>query len=249
MNNFLNLQLDEDYTTRNKPYHVGTWEPIAAAPRYLIPFQFAADSTDTPTIYTVDDAGATTNITALFGGTLTLTAASDYWEYDGGQLSNTLNDIFTLRVVDGGNTYYSDYIDSCGFDGKLKYKVSSVEDFGGMKYDEGYEQWIYKDAVVTRSPRADIEVTGDTLNGEVKKEKIVTAVRYVLRMRVTELEYEAFVHSIGADVEVTDRNGKVYDCQSLEIDDPTWHRSNGILEISFVDGNNINIWSKNNSSL
>ena len=157
--------------------------------------------------------------------------------------------MFILKIESDASTWYSDPIDPCGFDGKLKFKVSSDEDFGGIKYDAGYEQWIYKDISVNRAPRADVEITGDSLNGEIVKEKTVSAVRFVLRMRVTELEYEAFVHSIGGDIEVTDRYGRVYDAQSVEITDPTWYRSNGVLEISFVDGNNVNVWSKNNSSL
>lgn len=361
MNNFLNLQSDINYLSAVRPYYTGTWEHIAAATSYLVPFQIAATaiSSDIPTVYTVDENGSETDITDHFlssnqitswddtwqsgsfsatgalinnwsghvegdyifsneftleagdcmllrvnftgfglaiyegavqikntwadeflyylsedGGTYTvrivallgapnissttpevlisricLSASSDYWWYNGKQLYDTIADVFFLKIVEGSNYFYSDWISVCGFDYKLKFKVSSNEDFGGIKYDEGYAQWIYKDATVTRSPRADIEITGDSLNGEIVKEKTVSAVRYVLRMRVTELEYEAFVHAIGGDIEVTDRNGKVYDCQSVEIVDPTWYRSNGLLEISFIDGNNVNVWSKNNSSL
>jgi len=175
--------------------------------------------------------------------------SGNYFWYNGFQLASLYTtDVCYLKIVHD-STYYSDWLDPCGLTGKLKYKVSSEFDYGGIKYEDGYEQWIYKNASVRRSPRAEIEQIGDQRNGVLILEKSVSAVRYVMKMKCTEAEYEAFVHSIGGTVEITDQTGKVYDATILEISDPSWHRSNGIVEISFTDQNNVNVWTKNNSTL
>ena len=179
----------------------------------------------------------------------TITNSPPYWWYDGGQLTGSIPSTFYLRITCGADIFYSDWMDVCTFTGKLKYKISSEFDYGGIKYDEGYEQWIYKNASVRRAPRAEIEQTGSQRNGVLILEKSVSAVRYKMSMKCTETEYEAFVHSIGGTVEVTDQTGKVYAPTNIEINDPQWFRSNGIVEISFIDENNVNIWTKNNSSL
>jgi len=176
--------------------------------------------------------------------------SGNYWWYDGTALSGTaLTDIFKMKLTMGSDVFYSDWCEVTGFSGLTKYKVSSSYDFGGIKYDEDYAQWIYKDAHVRRSPRADIEIIGDSRNGETINEKVISAVRYVMRCKVTEAEYEAFVHSVGGTVEITDATGRVFDAKNIEMSNPTWYRGNGVLEISFVDSNNINVWTMNNSSL
>jgi hypothetical protein len=166
--------------------------------------------------------------------------------YNGTQLGGYIvPTIYKLKIV-GSSTYYSDWLDRCGFDGKLKYKLSSEFNYGGIVYTVDYDQWIYKNASVRRSPRGEIDQIGTQRNGVLILEKSVSAVRYLMKMKVTEAEYEAFVHSVGGTVEITDQTGKVYNATNIEISDPTWHRSNGLLEISFTDENNISIWTKNN---
>ncbi len=170
--------------------------------------------------------------------------------YSGAQLTaGTLSGIFRLKITHNGNTYYSDWLDVCGFTGLTKYKISSDYDFGGIKYTDGYEQWIYKAATVRRAPEAEFEITGDKLNGEIKKEKSVSAVRYTLKMKITEPEWEALVHSVNGTVEITDKDGKTYKAENIELRNPVWHGTNGIVEVSFVDSNNINVWTRNNSAL
>jgi hypothetical protein len=179
-----------------------------------------------------------------------LNKSGTYWSCDGSQTDgNIVSGIFRLRITIGSNVFYSDWCDATGFDDLLKYKVSSSYDFGGVKYSDGYEQWIYKDAEVRRAPRAEIEVMGDSRNGKTIREKVVSAVRYVIRMKVTEPEYEAFVHSIGGTIEITDKQGKTYNAANIEITDPVWYNGNGVVELSFVDEDNINVWSMNNSDL
>jgi hypothetical protein len=131
----------------------------------------------------------------------------------------------------------------------MKFKLSSTVDYGGVKYVDGFEQWIYKDASVRRSPRAEIEITAEQRNGVRIDEKKVSTVRYLSKMKVTESEYAAFVHSAGGDIEITDYTGKVYAVKGLELSDPTWHRGNGILELSFMDENNVSVWTLNNTAL
>jgi len=174
----------------------------------------------------------------------------EYWWYNGAQLSIAISDdIYKLKVTEGSNTYYSDWIDACGFDDKVKIKVSSAVDYGGVKYVLGYAQWCYKDASVRRSPRANIEITAEQRNGKRIDEKKVSAVRYVLRVKITESEYDAFVHAAAGDLEITDPEGKTYDCTGVEITDPQWFRGNAILEITFNDENNISVWTLNNSAI
>jgi hypothetical protein len=208
--------------------------------------------TETASNYSVAVGVGAIDTCTLSFGTATISyisQAGNYFWYSGFNLSFDQTDIYRLKIVHDGNTFYSDWMDPCGFEGKLKYKISSSFDFGGIKYDEGYEQWIYKNASVRRSPRAEIEQIGDQRNGVLILEKSIASVRYVMKMKCTESEYEAFVHSIGGTVEITDQTGKVYDATNIEISDPTWYRSNGIVEISFTDQNNVNVWTKNNESL
>jgi len=174
----------------------------------------------------------------------------DYFWYSGRTFFvSAIEDISRLRVTCGSDVFYSDWMDPCGYDGKVKISLSSTVDYGGVKYDEGYEQWIYKEATVRRSPRADIEITAEQRNGKRIDEKRVSAIRYVCQVKVTESEYEAFVHAAAGNLEITDPEGRVYDCTGVEMNDPVWYNGNGLLEISFNDENNINIHTLNNSSL
>ncbi|GAF73169.1 unnamed protein product, partial [marine sediment metagenome] len=119
----------------------------------------------------------------------------------------------------------------------------------GVKYVDGYEQYMYKAASVRRDPQAEIEILGDTLNGERINEKITSAVRYTMRMKCTETEYEALVHAMGGTISIDDGDGKTYDAQNVALANPDMSRTNGIVELTFVDGNNINVWTLNNSDL
>ena len=175
-----------------------------------------------------------------------------YWWYDGSQLSlagGVFDDIFRLKLEHDTYTYFTDWIDPCGFTGKTKIEVSSSYDYGGIKYVDGYEQWMYKNATVRRNPKAEISILGDTLNGKRENEKITSTIRYTLKTKCTEAEFEALVHAMGGDIEITDKDGKVYDCQNLALEDPSWYRSNAVFEMSFIDGNNLNVWTRNNATL
>ncbi len=170
--------------------------------------------------------------------------------YSGAQLTaGTLSGIFRLKITHDSDTFYSDWLEVCGFTGLTKYKISSDYDYGGIKYTDGYAQFIYKAATVRRAPEAEFEITGDKLNGLIIKEKTVSAVRYTLKMKITEPEWEALVHSINGTVEITDKDGKTYKAENIELRNPVWHGTNGIVEVSFVDSNNVNIWTRNNSAL
>ena len=374
MNNFLELHSSADYRNTNRPYYTGTWEYVAVASDYLIPFQWTNSASSDVTIYSLDTAGVPTDRTDYFrasnpindwtesGGTFsnsfglinswatdglnqyivssafTLTAgkavrigievgdydtpanytfslrstslgviysdtldnwdavggqstykyveitttAADYYLritaatigstvtanaptaqstsihksttgnyqwYDGSVLLDTWPSEITRLKVMGSSNLYSDWLDTCGFDDKLKFSVSSSYDYGGINYHDGFEQWIYKDASVRRNPSAEIEITAEQRNGVRIDEKKISAVRYKTKMKVTESEYEAFVHAAMGTVVITDYTGKSYTCTSIEMTEPTWYRGNGILELSFIDENNINIWTRNNSDL
>lgn len=182
----------------------------------------------------------------------TIYNSGNYWWYNGGALSSSpanADPIFRIKIVCGASTFYSDWMEADVFTGKTKITLSSSYDYGGIKYTGGYTQWMYKDATVRRSPRAEIEVTGDRLNGAIIEEKKVSAIRYKLTMKCTESEYEGLVHAMGGTLTITDDTGRVYNAVNVEMSDPTWFRGNGVVELSFVDSNNINIWTYNNSSL
>jgi hypothetical protein len=70
-----------------------------------------------------------------------------------------------------------------------------------------------------------------------------------MKTKVTESEFEAFVHSINGTVTITDATGKTFTAINVELNDPTWYNGNGVMELSFTDENNINVWSRNNDSL
>jgi len=220
------------------------WDGIA----YYTPEETGSDYT---IVIDVDNGGETvTNYTGVSTKEAVIEGSGNYWWYDGSSVTSIgLTDIFRLKIVHASYTYYSEWMCVQSLSGKTKLKISSSFDYGGIKYADGYEQYTYKSATVRRSPRADVEITGDKLNGEIVREKTTTAVRYILKMKVTEAEFEALVHGINGTIEITDPDGKTYDAVNVELTDPTWYRTNGIVELSFNDGNNINIWSRNNSEL
>ena len=212
--------------------------------------------TETDTDYTVviegNDANLTVTSTSVQAYQSRIINSGLYYWYDGGSLTSAGGDfeeISRLVITHGSNTFYSDWMDPLGFTGMAKIEISSSYDYGGIKYVAGYEQWMYKRASVRRSPKATIEITGDTLNGERQNEKITSAVKYTMRMKVTESEWEALVHGMGGVIEITDNAGKVYDAQNLELADPSWNNGNAVAELSFIDGNNINVWTRNNSAI
>jgi hypothetical protein len=209
---------------------------------------FRVGTTDTDyTLRITNDGAGTENCTdtnVLEISESILEKSGDNFWYGGDTLGYAWSGLQKLQVTVGTDVFTSDWLDACGYDGKLKFKVSSSYDFGGMPYSEGFEQWIYKDANVRRAPRSEIEITSETRNGVRIDEKIVTAVRYVVKMKCTESEWEAFVHAMGGTIEITDPTGKVYNCTATEITDPTWYRSNGVFEFSFIDTNNINVFTQ-----
>ena len=174
-----------------------------------------------------------------------------YFWYDGETLTSSppVTDIFRFKLVADTYTYYSDWLDPCGFTGMAKITVSSSYDYGGIKYVGGYEQYMYKRASVRRDPQAEVEILGDTLNGERQNEKITSAVRYTMRMKCTESEFEALVHAVAGTIEIADGDGKTYDAQNVSLENPSMARTNGVVELTFVDGNNINVFTRNNANL
>lgn len=200
----------------------------------------------------INSSGDWSNCTALntiYLYTSDMVRSGNYWWYNGSQITSTLSDIFRLRITCGADIFYSDWCDTCGFTDKTRIKIASSYDYGGIKYADGYEQWIYKDATVRRAPKAEIEIVGDKLNGEIIEEKKTTAIRYTIKMKCTESEYEALVHAMGGTLTITDQTGKTYAAVNIELSDPTFYRSNGIVELSFIDSNNINKWTMNNVDL
>jgi len=212
--------------------------------------------------YEVAETGSDYTIQLLYEGSVgtvvtntpdiklsTINISGTYRWYDGTVLSSALSGILRLKVESSTETWYSDWISVDTFTDKTKIKISSSYDYGTIKYVGGYEQWMYKNAVVRRAPTAEIEITGDKLNGEIVEEKKVAAIRYKVTMKCTESEYEALVHAMGGTLEITDATGRVFNAVNIELTDPTWYSSNGIVELSFVDSNNINVWTMNNSNL
>ena len=195
-------------------------------------------------------AVVTTNIPTAYQS-VTYRSGLYHW-YNGSTLSisgTNFTDIFRFKLSHNSVDYFTDWIDPCEYTDLSKIKISSSYDYGGVKYVDGYEQYMYKSAVIRRSPKAEIEIIGDTLNGERINEKITSAVRYTMKMKCSEPEWEALVHGIAGTLEITDADGKVYDPQNVELNDPAWFNGNGIVELTFVDGNNINVWTRNNSDL
>ncbi len=211
----------------------------------------ATGSDYTVVIYTTGTGDVVTSTIVTAWQSKTVQSGSYHW-YLGDVLSATAGDfdgVFRLKIEHDGDIFYSDWLDTCGFTDKTKYKISSDYDYGGVKYVDGYAQWIYKAATVRRAPEAEFEITGDKLNGLIIKEKTVSAVRYTLKMKITEPEWEALVHSVNGTVEITDKDGKTYAAENIELRNPVWHGTNGIVEVSFVDSNNINTWTRSNTAI
>ena len=196
-----------------------------------------------------DSGGEISSTGILPTQTKTLQSGNYHW-YPGSTLgSGPFDDIFRLRIVHGAYTYYSDWIDPCEYTDKAKITISCSQDYGGKKYVDGFTQFMYKDASIRRDPQAEIEILGDTLNGERINEKITAAVRYTMRMKCTETEFEALVHGMAGTIAISDGDGKAYDAQNVALANPAMSRTNGIVELTFVDGNNINAWTRDNADL
>jgi hypothetical protein len=129
----------------------------------------------------------------------------------------------------------------------IKLTISSPVDFGDTHYADGFKQVFWKRGTIERSKQADIEIIGDERNGVLVKEKITTATKYRMRLKVTESEFTALIEAMPAVWQVTDTTGKVYTCYNIEIDDPDWYHSNGVVTISFHD--NIINYALNNNEL
>ena len=240
-----NVYVKKGGVTKKTQSGFGSWDG-------LLYYTAEATGSDYTVVIEVEGNGETVTSTIVTAWQSKTVQSGSYHWYLGDVLSATAGDfdgVFRLKIEHNGDTFYSDWLDTCGFTDKTKYKISSDYDYGGVKYVGGYAQWIYKAATVRRAPEAEFEITGDKLNGKIIKEKTVSAVRYTLKMKVTEPEWEALVHSVNGTVEITDKDGKTYAAENIELRNPVWHGTNGIVEVSFVDSNNINIWTRNNSAL
>ena len=132
----------------------------------------------------------------------------------------------------------------------IKYTISSSVDYGGLKYDSAsWSQYVWKSANVRRSPSVEVTQIGEEKNGQFIPEKRTSAVRYSVKMKATEQEFEAFVHSISGNVTIIDQTGYSFVTNKKEISDPSWYYSNGIIEITFVDEGNVNVYTLNNTAL
>jgi hypothetical protein len=137
---------------------------------------------------------------------------------------------------------YKTYSDKC-----IKISISSLVDLSDVYYKGGFTQLLYKIANVRRSPSSKVEIIGDERNGVLVKEKITSAVRYSVKIKVTESEYQGLVYSLGCTWTITDQTGTVFTCNNIEIKDPEWYNGNGLCEITFDD--NVSVYSLNNSDL
>ena len=182
--------------------------------------------------------------------TMTATQKADtFWYYTGtAQASGELKIRMTSEF---GNSVDINFFEvTKGYSSEVvKLALSSSVDYGGVHYSDGWKQWIYKSADLRRSPSSDITIVGDEENGEIVVEKRIAAIKYSLKMKCTESEHEALVHAMAGDVELTDQSGKTYNAINKELNEPTWYFNNGIIEMTFIDENNINVYTLNNSDV
>jgi hypothetical protein len=244
-----------------RPYYRGTWEPIIADTYHLPPFQFSYGGFNVSQVIN----GATTDITSYFdAGTIDI--HNGIITYNGGMLTTPVQAGRCYFL--GGSDYYtddcdvmsgSDYLGSSlsgsdylpsGIDDLtedlITIKVSSTVDFGGTYYKGGFFQLMAKRGVISRAPKANVTITGDEKNGQIIKEKIVTASKFTAVIKVTESEFEGLLEAMPGDWTMYDR-GRTYNCEKIEIEDPDWYQGNGICRINFED--NISVFTYNNADL
>lgn len=247
-----------------RPFYSGTWEPLIMDTRHLLPFQFHEDSS--PSIFHVSlETGSATDIT----GYLSLDVHNTIRSYNGAMLSSAIPDGPCYFLSQGTHNYWTDDCQVMGGsdylgntlsgsdyfpsgittvnDNLIAIKISSETDFGGTYYKGGWFQLILKRANILRSPRGKTVITGDEKNGELVKEKIITASKFTTTIKVTQPEFEGLFEALSGDWTMYDHSGRTYDCRNVEISDPDWHQVNGICRISFDD--NISVFSLNNSNL
>ena len=168
---------------------------------------------------------------------------------------------WVIRLTyDAAEIFTSDNLQSAGYSvravrdvaeenikNNIKISVSSDTDFGGTYYKGGFVQTLWKGGTVERGQGAAIEIIGDERNGVLVKEKIITATKYRVRLKVTEPEYTAMVEALPGVWTIIESNGKTYTCNNLEISDPEWYQGNGMVTLTFTD--NISVYAKNNNDL
>jgi hypothetical protein len=176
---------------------------------------------------------------------------NDYVTYYGGALYSAPTTGVCTFIMQSTTHFYSDWclvaVDNDWFSDQLKISISSAVDFADIYYKGGFTQTLYRLANVRRSPEPKIEVIGSERNGKIVQEKVITATRYQCKIKCSEEIMDALTTAIGATVTITDQTGKVFTCYNMEIEKPTWYRTNGILTLSFDD--NINVFTENQTDL
>jgi len=188
------------------------------------------DGTNTVNLTTLTSAGSDYYLT----GVSTFSSESAYIRFGYYAAPGTTHQIRMFYVVkDYSNTH-------------LKLNISSSLDYAQTYYRGGWSQWAWKLANVTRSPEPRITIIGDERNGVIVQEKVTTATRYRMRLKVSEYELAALTTMIGATCTVQDQYGRTYTMQNIEVDTPEWYRTNGIVTVSFDE--DINTYTQTNDN-
>ena len=158
--------------------------------------------------------------------------------------------LYIEPISSGGSTVYDmilcdmykTYSDKC-----TTISISSPVDFNGTYYRGGFTQKLHKESTVQRSPASHIEIIGEQKNGKLIKEKITTATKFVMSLKVSEPEFEALLEASSGEWQITDQTGRVFNAYNIEVEDPVWYQGNGTCRVVFED--NVSVYTLNNEEL
>jgi len=203
----------------------------------------------------VDLNGNETDILAYFSPLPTVyqLTSYDYIQYTGYALGSALpSGAYSLKIGDGTNTWYSEWIQIGSITDYIKLTFTSSVEIGtagyAPYYGQNFSQYAYlKGWIRHGSHENELMVTG--FNGEDVIEEAIAKQRYVLRIYCTEAIHRALITlPTHTTVTILDTYGKTYTAKNIEVSQPVWTPKIGRIDITFTDLNEILVYRINNDS-
>ena len=201
----------------------------------------------------VDPDSNETNIISYFSPLPTVyqLTSYDYIQYTGYALGSTLpSGAYSLKIGDGANTWYSEWMQIGSVTGLIKLTFTSSVEIGtagyAPYYEQSFSQYAYMKGWIRHgSHENELMVSG--FDGQDVIEEAITKQRYILRTYCTEAIHRALITLPAHDtVTILDTYGNTITAKNIEVSQPVWTPKIGRIDISFTDVNEILVYRINN---